>query len=465
LAQAIRLERLRERARRRRGAGVMAHCQRAQLEAIIRAIYSAAPTTSEARRLAARVLGASAPADATPEVHRKGAIESLDETLAVVKRAARCDGVVDISTAKAWLRGFGTRGKRAAAGLGKLSSMRNAAAHPLAKQLQAEIEMIADTSSGGPTGDETEEAFVNIASGEGAEEEVTSETSRSGGEEPSGVQREDLQSFYIGEGTGTQGTQTEDAGSDYLTDAEAIERYGGPQLQPVYVRVPAWPSTADSVRGLLEAMSLAAEKAASGFLGPSSGFGSPSAQQSGVTAAQEWQDPEDASRWNCKNFNLNSGAFRRRVLPSESEEQKKETTRSEEDACVPCFGRGKGTCDARSAGEDMASKKLVEIDLPVKCDAPSVEVDMASKLVEFDVPVKTSKAVRRLHRELTEGFRKEVVHAVCPERHRLVVTATVPEGRCQNCHNAIIGAYVSCVSGGFVACRQCALEMCGRMEM
>ena len=74
------------------------------------------------------------------------AVDELDSVLASLKSAAKLTGNVTIEDAKRWLRSHGPRGIAAASQLGKLSKRRNGDCHPLARQLIAEVSLIARTA-------------------------------------------------------------------------------------------------------------------------------------------------------------------------------------------------------------------------------------------------------------------------------------------------------------------------------
>ena len=81
----------------------------------------------------------------SPESAAEGlhAVEGLDQVVALVKEVAGLPGVVPIEDAKLWMRKFGSRGRRAAGKLGKLSQLRNGQSHPITRQLLLEVRQLA----------------------------------------------------------------------------------------------------------------------------------------------------------------------------------------------------------------------------------------------------------------------------------------------------------------------------------
>jgi len=125
----------------------------AVLGSMLSGVYAGAPSLSEGRRLAFGLLGIawnaerghaprSSPAPAL------GAIDDLDDVLAVVKECSNLPGVIGVSDAKEWLRSYGARGVRAASLVGKLSRGRNVQSHPLRLQLLAEVRQLASDGGG-----------------------------------------------------------------------------------------------------------------------------------------------------------------------------------------------------------------------------------------------------------------------------------------------------------------------------
>ena len=71
------------------------------------------------------------------------AIDELEVVLIEIRRVMDCSEPVNVQAAKRWLRDQGDRGTAVASMLSKLSKLRNAQAHPLARRVLGELECLA----------------------------------------------------------------------------------------------------------------------------------------------------------------------------------------------------------------------------------------------------------------------------------------------------------------------------------
>ena len=118
-----------------------------QLSSTLDALWASGLPIVEKRRAAARLLAAAvglvAPSqsDAEPPF---AALTSFEECLTSVAEVAGCSR--DVRSAKAWLRLQSHGGPRLASVLGKLSKMRNHAAHPFAAVFLSELSALRRTA-------------------------------------------------------------------------------------------------------------------------------------------------------------------------------------------------------------------------------------------------------------------------------------------------------------------------------
>ena len=119
-----------------------------------------------------RYMAGAAPGTWQRAAAQEDAIGALEEVLAAVKVASGKEGIMDIVSAKCWLRSFGPRGHKAASRISTLSSRRNRRAHPVAQQLIAEVQMLGAEAEGsdGNVGGKGKEDGITEPEGEVCED-------------------------------------------------------------------------------------------------------------------------------------------------------------------------------------------------------------------------------------------------------------------------------------------------------
>ena len=70
----------------------------------------------------------------------------------------------------------------------------------------------------------------------------------------------------------------------------------------------------------------------------------------------------------------------------------------------------------------------------------------------------------RLKAELEEAFRRSDMAARCPYGHKLALGSSVRAQRCMSCKRRVSGLHITCSSGGFLVCPDCA-EATAREEV